>query len=175
MHKDQLPCLTETCQALSFYLADMQSCRNVVCETPSRVTNSCSLQTARRDKKTNACACQQHSRHSSIDLFDDSSPVHTAYSRPEDDWHARKSCWATADKTLVMAGRSGPSYDYVMLAEAAERQRMANLYAVVMECSIPRPTKGTGGFLHALLSVSHKLAKLRAVPARRYGQQPKAC
>lgn len=44
-----------------------------------------------------------------------------------------------------MSSRSGPSYDYVMLAEAADRQRLANLYAVVVECSIPRPTKGTGG------------------------------
>lgn len=50
-----------------------------------------------------------------------------------------------------MAGRSGPSYDYVMLAEAAERQRLANLYAVVVECSIPRPTKGTGGGLTSLI------------------------
>ena len=37
------------------------------------------------------------------------------------------------------------SYDYVMLAEAAQQQRWANLYAVVVECSIPRPTRGTGG------------------------------
>ena len=59
-----------------------------------------------------------------------------------------------------MAGRSGPSYDYVMLAEAAERQRMANLYAVVVECSIPRPSKGTGGFLASFLPASHKVAKL---------------
>ena len=50
-----------------------------------------------------------------------------------------------------MEGRSGPSYDYVMLAEAAERQRMSNLYAVVIECSIPRSTKGTGGLLTTLL------------------------
>lgn len=35
------------------------------------------------------------------------------------------------------------SYDYVMLAEAAQQQRWANLYAVVVECSIPRPTRGT--------------------------------
>ncbi|KAL3162097.1 hypothetical protein ABBQ38_009163 [Trebouxia sp. C0009 RCD-2024] len=42
-----------------------------------------------------------------------------------------------------MSARSGPAYDYVMLAEAADRQRLANLYAVVVECSIPRPTKGT--------------------------------
>ena len=54
---------------------------------------------------------------------------------------------------LRMSSRSGPSYDYVMLAEAAERQRLSNLYAVVVECSIPRPTKGTGGYLHALLSL----------------------
>ena len=40
--------------------------------------------------------------------------------------------------------RRGLSYDYVMLAEAAERQRLANLYAVVIEASVPRPTKGTG-------------------------------
>lgn len=75
-----------------------------------------------------------------------------------------------------MAGRSGPSYDYVMLAEAAERQRMANLYAVVVECSIPRPTKGTGGFWHAslfCLPVS-QVTKLTAVPTRRYDQQPEA-
>ena len=73
-----------------------------------------------------------------------------------------------------MAGRSGPSYDYVMLAEAAERQRLANLYAVVAECSIARPTKGTGAFWHASLFVSYKVAKLRAVPTRRHGQQPEA-
>lgn len=73
-----------------------------------------------------------------------------------------------------MAGRSGPSYDYVMLAEAAERQRMANLYAVVVECSIPRPTKGTGGLMHASLPVSQPVAKLRALPSCRHGQQPEA-
>ena len=43
-----------------------------------------------------------------------------------------------------MEGRSRASYDYVMLAEAAERQRLANLYAVVVDCSVPRPTRGTG-------------------------------
>lgn len=56
-----------------------------------------------------------------------------------------------------MDGRSGPSYDYVMLAEAAERQRLSNLYAVVVECSIPRPTKGTGVMLASLTPLSFKL------------------
>ena len=32
-----------------------------------------------------------------------------------------------------------------MLAEATEREEKANLYAVVVECSVPRPTRGTGG------------------------------
>ena len=36
------------------------------------------------------------------------------------------------------------SYEYVMLAEATEREERANLYAVVVECSVPRPTRGTG-------------------------------
>ncbi|DBA76874.1 TPA: hypothetical protein ACH3X1_009477 [Trebouxia sp. C0004] len=35
------------------------------------------------------------------------------------------------------------SYEYVMLAEATEREERANLYAVVVECSVPRPTRGT--------------------------------
>ena len=46
-----------------------------------------------------------------------------------------------------MARQNSSSYDYVMLAEAAERQRWANLYAVVVECSVPRPTKGTGVYV----------------------------
>ena len=37
-------------------------------------------------------------------------------------------------------------YSYVQLAEAAEAPwRRHNLWAVVAECSVPRPTKGTGG------------------------------
>lgn len=52
-----------------------------------------------------------------------------------------------------------PSYEYVMLAEAAERQGWANLYAIVVECSVPRPTKGTGQVLTstAHLSFQHTL------------------
>lgn len=51
-------------------------------------------------------------------------------------------CVSELDLEVTMARR--PSYEYVMLAEAAERQGWANLYAIVVECSIPRPTKGTG-------------------------------
>lgn len=36
-------------------------------------------------------------------------------------------------------------YSYVQLAEAAEApHRRHNLWAVVAECSVPRPTRGTG-------------------------------
>ena len=51
-------------------------------------------------------------------------------------------CDSELDPEVTMARR--PSYEYVMLAEAAERQGWANLYAIVVECSVPRPTKGTG-------------------------------
>lgn len=44
------------------------------------------------------------------------------------------------------------SYEYVMLAEATEREERANLYAVVVECSVPRPTRGTGEMKYPVLA-----------------------
>ncbi len=36
------------------------------------------------------------------------------------------------------------AYDYVELATAVDTQGIFNIYAVVVECSVPRPTRGTG-------------------------------
>ena len=36
------------------------------------------------------------------------------------------------------------SYSYIQLASATEEQGVRNVWASVVECSIPRPTKGTG-------------------------------